>query len=181
MGTASHEADLLCILEPLRALLSRYHGRVSLELVGVVDEFRMKAMFGTLPVTLKTVPKECVEYPDFVKWMRTELRWDIGLAPLDNTPFTGCKSDIKWLDYAFLGIPGVFSRVPAYAGSIRSGETGLLVDASPEAWYGALISMVEKRSIREQIRSAAFNAVREQRSLARNACTWLETLKKASA
>ncbi len=181
MGTASHEADLLCILEPLRALLSRYRKRVSLELVGVVDEFRMKAMFGNLPVTLKTVPKECVEYPDFVKWMRTELRWDIGLAPLDNTPFTGCKSDIKWLDYAFLGIPGIFSRIPAYQDSVTDGETGLLVHATPRAWYNALLNMTEDVGLRERIRKTAFETVHQKRSLAHNAHQWVETLETVGA
>lgn len=179
MGTSSHEADLLSILEPLRALLSRHRNRVSLELVGVVNEFQMKAMFGDLPVSLKTTPTECVEYPDFVKWMRTELKWDVGLAPLDDTPFTACKSDIKWLDYAFLGIPGIFSRTPAYRDSITDGETGLLVDATPSAWYNALSTMVEDDNLRARIRKAAFKTVHQERSLALNACQWVEALKTA--
>ena len=181
MGTASHEADLLGILEPLRALLSRNRNRISLELVGVVDEFRMKAMFGNLPVTLRTPPRECVEYPDFVKWMRTSLAWDIGLAPLDDTPFTACKSDIKWLDYAFLGIPGIFSRTPAYQDSVTDGETGLLVDATPQAWYDALLNMTEDVALRGRIRKTAFETVCETRSLAHNAHQWVEILKKASS
>jgi hypothetical protein len=41
MGTPSHEADLLSILEPLRGLLTRYRDLVSLELVGVIEPARI--------------------------------------------------------------------------------------------------------------------------------------------
>ena len=178
MGTPSHEADLLSILEPLRRLLTRYRDRVSLELVGVIDPCRKEAMFGDLPVTLRAVPSDSVEYPGFVKWMRESLRWDIGIAPLEDTTFTACKSDIKWLDYSLLGIPGVFSRVPAYRDSVDDRRTGLLVDSCPEAWYRALVSLVEDSRMRSDIRTHAFDTVMGRRTLRHGAAQWLETLEE---
>lgn len=177
MGTASHEADLLSILEPLRSLLHRYRDRISLELVGVIDPYRKKAMFGNLPVSVKTVPIECVEYPDFVQWMRDSLQWDIGLAPLENTPFTACKSDIKWLDYSMLGVPAVFSSSEAYDGSVTNNETGLIADTI-EDWYNALEKMINDTALRKQIREATFKAVKKTRTLEHNARHWYKILKE---
>ena len=174
MGTASHESDLLSILEPLRSLLSRYRKQVSLELVGIIDPFRKKAMFGDLPVTVRTVPAKAVEYPDFVQWMRETLHWDIGLAPLEDTPFTACKSDIKWLDYSLLGIPGLFSRAPAYCDSVADEVDGLLVDSSTGDWYRTLERMVADQVLRSRIRTQAFETVQSTRTLKHNACQWLE-------
>ena len=177
MGTASHEADLLSILEPLRSLLHRYRDSLSLELVGVIDPFRKKAMFGDLPVSVKTVPIECVEYPDFVQWMRDSLQWDIGLAPLENSPFTACKSDIKWLDYSMLGIPAVFSSSEAYSNSVTNNETGLIADSIDE-WYHALKKMIDDTVLRNQIRECTFKTVKRTRTLEHNANQWLNILKE---
>jgi len=177
MGTASHEADLLSILEPLRSLLHRYRDTISLELVGVIDPFKKKAMFGDLPVSVKTVPIERVEYPNFVKWMRDSLQWDIGLAPLENSPFTACKSDIKWLDYSMLGIPAVFSRSEAYSSSVTNNETGLIAD-SIDDWYNALIKMIDDAVLRKQIRECTFKTVKKTRTLEHNADQWLNILKE---
>jgi glycosyltransferase involved in cell wall biosynthesis len=177
MGTASHEADLLSILEPLRQLLHRYRDHISLELVGVIDPYRKKAMFGDLPVSVKTVPIECVEYPDFVQWMRNSLQWDIGLAPLEKTPFTACKSDIKWLDYSMQGIPAVFSRSKAYSNSVANNETGLIADTI-EDWYNALKKMIDDTALRNRIREATFKTVKSTRTLEHNAVQWLNILKE---
>ena len=180
MGTASHEADLRMILEPLRELLTHAGGMVELELVGVLDEFRCKAMFGNLPVRVVTVPSSAVEYPGFVKWMRENLHWDVGLAPLENTRFTVCKSDIKWLDYSLLGIAGVFSRVPAYENSVEHEHTGLLA-SDAEEWRDALQLIVKDQRLRMRLRANAFDFVRENRTLAQCACMWNDLIKKVCA
>ncbi len=178
MGTASHEADLLGILEPLRKLLSLHRNEVALELVGILDDHRRKLLFGDLPVSVRSVPKEAVEYPDFVKWMRENLTWDIGLAPLEKTPFTRCKSDIKWLDYSMLGIPGIFSCSEAYSPSIEDNRTGLLADSTPDDWFQKLQRMINDPFLRNTLRKNAFDTVRKSRTLGTYAQNWLETLKE---
>jgi len=178
MGTASHESDLLSILEPLRKVLTRHRGRVSLELVGVLEPHRVKLFFGDLPVKVREVPVEDVEYPDFVKWMLANLEWDIGLAPLENTPFTVCKSDIKWLDYALQGIPGVFSESAAYSGTVEDGVTGLVAENNPSVWFAKLNAMVEDAALRARLRANAYETVCRKRTLECNAVKWLDLLSR---
>ena len=48
-------------------------------------------------------------YPGFVNWI-TQQHWDIGIAPLADTPFNRCKSAVKTLDYAALGLPVLASE-----------------------------------------------------------------------
>ena len=53
--------------------------------------------------------------------------YDFGLAPLVRGRFNDCKSGIKVLDYAALGLPTMASAVPAYVESIPNGSC-ILVD-----------------------------------------------------
>lgn len=50
------------------------------------------------------------EYPQFVK----SLEPDICIAPLQKSLFNDCKSNIKSLEFAALGAPGVYSNVIPY-------------------------------------------------------------------
>ena len=126
MGTLTHEADLRMVLAPLRALLRRHAGRVRLELVGggARQTVRRRSSRACRSATLH--PRHEDAYPKFVPWMRRHLRWDVAIAPLEDDAFTRCKSDLKYLDYAALGIPGVFSDVRPYRDTVRHRETGLL-------------------------------------------------------
>ena len=141
MGTLTHEADLRMVLAPLRALLRRQAGRVRLELVGGGAEERIASLFEGLPFRMRNLGSEH-PYPRFVPWMRQQLRWDVAIAPLEDDAFTRGKSDLKYLDYAALGIPGVFSDVRPFRDTVRHRETGLLAANEPEAWAEALEEIV---------------------------------------
>ena len=144
MGTLTHEADLRMVLAPLRALLSRHAGRVRLELVGGAAGQRMASLFEGLPFRMRDPGNED-PYPRFVPWMRQHLRWDVAIAPLEDDAFTRGKSDLKYLDYGALGIPGVFSDVRPYRDTVRHRETGLLAANEPGAWAEALEEIVSRR------------------------------------
>jgi signal transduction histidine kinase len=70
-------------------------------------------------------------------------RYNIAVAPLRDDSFNGHKSHIKYLDYSMCGLAQVLSNVPAYAGSVRHGETGLLVENSADSWYEAINALIE--------------------------------------
>ena len=175
MGTYTHEADLRMVLAPLRALLRRHGGRVRLELVGGVDGRRTASLFGGLPFR-GLVPGNEDAYPRFVPWMRQHLHWDAAIAPLEDDPFTRCKSDLKYLDYAALGIPGVFSDVRPYRDTVRHRETGLLVANEPEAWAGALEEIVGDDVLRRRLAEAAKAEVHGKRMLRTNATRWTDAI-----
>lgn len=179
MGTHSHDADLGLILEPLRAVLRDHSGRVELHFVGGVADARLRHAFDGLPVRVLDEGRP-VDYPDFMRWFTdpagSRPRWDIGLAPLEDTAFTRGKSDIKFLDYAAAGAAGVYSRVPAYSATVRDGETGLLVDNSVEAWQAALERLIEDSDLRRRLARGAHEYLWSQRVLAVCAGHWREAI-----
>ncbi len=179
MGTFTHEADLYLILEPLRRFLYERRERVSFQILGISASAGLELAFRGLPVQFLRTSGDS-EYPDFVRWMREQVRWDFGLAPLQDNPFTRCKSDIKYLDYGLLGLPGVFSDVPAYAHTIRHGENGLLA-GSGEAWYEQLCRLADDAELRARLRQAAFREISGGRTLRTCAARWREVIEQVAA
>ena len=175
MGTLTHEADVRMVLAPLRALLARYAGRVRLELVGGATGRRMASLFEGLPFRMRDPGNED-PYPKFVPWMRQHLRWDVAIAPLVDDAFTRGKSDLKYLDYGALGIPGVFSDVGAYRGTVRHRETGLLAANEPRAWAEALEEIVSDGALRARLAEAARADVHGNRMLETNATLWSDAI-----
>ena len=175
MGTRTHDADLRMILRPLRDLLGRARGSVRLEVVGVVDDASLTAYFDALPVS-RLDPGADEAYPRFPGWMRRSLRWDFAVAPLSDEPFERCKSDLKYLDYAALGIPALFSDVRPYRQAVRHRETGLLVPNRPDAWTEAFEEAAGDRSLRVRLARAASDEVYATRMLETNARRWPEAI-----
>lgn len=173
MGTLTHLDDLMLVLAPLRAAMRRHGAR--LELVGVSSDPVLPALFDGLPLRLLN-PGADASYPRFPGFLRRAARWDLAIAPLVDDPFTRCKSDIKLLDYAALGVPGIYSDVPAYRESVRDGETGLLVPNEPYAWEGALERMLGDGGLRDRARGASAHWLRTSRVLARRAEVWSRSL-----
>jgi len=175
MGTLTHEADVRMVLAPLRALLARQAGRVRLELVGGATGRRMASLFEGLPFRMRDPGNED-PYPRFVPWMRRHLRWDVAIAPLVDDAFTRGKSDLKYLDYGALGIPGVFSDVRPYRGTVRHRETGLLAANEPRAWAVALEEIVSDGALRARLAEAAKAEVHGSRMLKTNATLWTDAI-----
>jgi glycosyltransferase involved in cell wall biosynthesis len=176
MGTLTHESDLMLVVQPLRALLRRTAGTVEFQIVGGISDSSWLRVFDGLPVQKLKVPPESVEYPAFVGWMRRNLRWDIAIAPLADSPLNLGKSDIKFLDYSALGFPGVYSAAPAYLQTVHQGETGILASNSPAEWYEALERLVKDSALRNNIAAQSQRYVRSERTLEHRAAAWREAV-----
>ena len=62
----------------------------------------------------KGLPKK-KSYPDFINWIKEiSLDWDIGLILLLTNNISKYKSNIKFLEYAMLGIPIIVSESNLY-------------------------------------------------------------------
>jgi glycosyltransferase involved in cell wall biosynthesis len=175
MGTLTHEADLRMVLAPLRALLRRHAGRARFELVGGAAENRVASLFEGLPFR-QLHPRHEDAYPRFVPWMRRHLKWDVAIAPLVDDAFTQCKSDLKYLDYGALGIPGVFSDVRPYRETVRHRETGLLAANEPKAWAEALDEIASDGELRARLAAAATAEVHGTRMLRTSASRWSDAI-----
>lgn len=176
MGTFTHDADLMMVLQALRSMLRKQQSLLELQLVGGFSNMDFIRYFEGLPVRVLQVPIQDVEYPRFVAWMIRNAHWDLGIAPLEDAYFNLSKSEIKFLDYSALGIPGVYSRVPSYEAIVRHLETGYLVENTTDAWMEALECMLSDDPLREKLASAAHEYVFSNRTLEHCARNWQEAI-----
>jgi glycosyltransferase involved in cell wall biosynthesis len=167
-GSNSHQDDLLVVLPVINKLMGKYPN-LWLEMIGAIEKQKLDIYFrkfkpkhleriGMLPST-----PTFWEYPPYL----AKQKWDIGIAPLVDTPFTRSKSHIKWLEYSMYKIPTVASRVYPYfmelcgRDTITDGVTGFLCQ-TPQEWEMKLERLIKDRSLRKSIGQQAYDHVKNQ-------------------
>lgn len=178
MGTHTHDEDVALLLPALQRLAEMTPARLSLEIVGGLARSESVERLRGLPFPVTFVQPPAVEYPQFLPWFSGNVDWDIALAPLLDTPFNRAKSDIKFLDYAALGAPGVYSHLPVYAESVRDGATGLLAANDPERWAAAIARLIAEPALRRELADNARRYLYSERVLARRAVDWAAALER---
>jgi hypothetical protein len=147
MAGAEHERDLaeLEIVDVLARLLDR-HSQLRVVTVGVRlslrsqrYEFRPKVPFGELLGAIA----------DF----------DIGIAPLADTPFNAARSSVKLKEYASIGATWLASPLGAYR-DLGSAQGGQLVGEGQ--WYDTLDRIIRGRLRRRRLARAALRWGRAQ-------------------
>ncbi len=85
-------------------------------------------LFKRLPAGRKKrfPPASLEEYYNFLSHL------DIGIAPLEDTPFNRSRSDVKFLEYAAHGVVPVVQATGPYLLSVKSGKTGLFFRTTDE-------------------------------------------------
>jgi GT2 family glycosyltransferase/glycosyltransferase involved in cell wall biosynthesis len=158
VGSPTH-ADDLALLRPVLAELDALRpGKFELNVVGVELPGPEQEWYRRV-----VVPDDCKPYPRFVAWLRgMRDRWDLAVAPLVNTEFNSYKSDLKFLEYGALGLPAVFSDVPAYE-SVVDGRTGLKAGESVRSWADALARLADDPAERAELADQAFREVTAHR------------------
>lgn len=128
-----HETDLraLQLAETLRAMLER-NPRVRLVTIGIHLGFD-HPRYAYRP----WVPIE--------RLIETESDFDVGLAPLVDTPFNRARSNVKLKEYAAAGAAWLASPTGPYAG-LGERQGGLLVD--DDGWPQALERIVDDDALR---------------------------------
>lgn len=145
-GGSGHYIDFeeTGIVPALRQIMHE-HKNVHFVSVGVpIKEYLPKARYHL---------KDVVFGRKFVTDLFPTMQFDIGLAPLRQTIFAEGKSNIKWQEYTRMGAAFVGSDVGPYK-TLKEG-TGILVQNNEEAWYQALKDLVESKSKRQQLVTAA--------------------------
>ena len=181
MGTFTHDVDLMSILQALRTILRKYTPDVEMQLLGGIANPVLAKAFQGLPFQVLRLQPDDIAYPNFIPWMRRNLRWDLGLAPLENTRFNLCKSDIKFLDYSALGIPGIYSRVPSYEATVQHLETGWLAENIPAAWAEAIEALLSDVELRTRLAHNAQEVIISRRTLQDNAHLWREAIQNIAS
>ena len=154
MGTATHDADFALVEPALSRIKAMFAEHVSIDLIGVSSR-------GDLPPWINRVPMSvhaAASYPAFVNWF-TQQHFDIGIAPLADTPFNRCKSAIKTLYYAALGLPVLASDRAGYRGSLADGAGGMLLPDDPDAWFVAISRLLREPVLRRRLGDGARDAL----------------------
>lgn len=156
-GSPSHLPDLRMVAPALRQILDDYP-HVELHLCGPADWFDDHPRVRIL----KTVQVD--EYASVLSG------FDIGIAPVLDNRFNRCKSDLKFLEYAMVGLPVVSSKIAPYERSIRHGENGLLAQNAKD-WIKHLRHLVENADLRDRLGANA-RAFAENRTISANIGKW---------
>ena len=164
VGSMNHDRDFATLVPLLREALSKY------ENVELVSYGGLSAGLEDCP-RFSTIPAHYV-YAEHPRRLAA-AGIDIAIAPLTPSRFNRCKSNIKFLEFGFLGIPGVFAALEPYRSSVRHGETGFLCDERPSSWREALFSLIEDANLRRRVGVAAREVVRSSWMLDAHAEQWL--------
>lgn len=114
MASASHQQDFELIAPALAWLMQR-RPDLTLELFGSI----------AMPQSLKIYSSQikhhakASNYSNFAFQMK-QLRWDVGLAPLQNNRFNAGKTPIKWLEYMQAGVPMLTTPGPVYRCQLKA-------------------------------------------------------------
>lgn len=136
MGTATHAEDFAVIRPALDRLWTEREGRFDVTLVGIASDVEPAPWLHRA-----APPADAIAYPRFVRWLREQGPFDIGLAPLADTRFNSAKSDTKLLDYLALGLLPVVQDCPAY----RLDPEAIQVAIYASNWFETLCSLIDDR------------------------------------
>jgi glycosyltransferase involved in cell wall biosynthesis len=169
MGTNTHERDFSMIEPALTRLKVEYDDRIEIEVVGMTGRHDLPPSLRRIGTPISAVRS----YPGFVQWLSSaQPGWHIGLAPLLDTEFNRCKSALKGIDYAALGLVVLASDMPVYRGSIADGVAGHLVANTTDAWYAAIDRFMRDPDARRAAGQRSRAAFLAQASLATQGTGW---------
>ncbi|MGF1639553.1 MAG: methyltransferase domain-containing protein [Rhodospirillales bacterium] len=155
-GALNRERDWRPLLPRLNRVLADYGDRVHVRVVHDRD------FFDALATLHKTFEDTC----PYDRYLEILGGCDIGLMPLQATPFNGLKSDIKFIEHAAQGVV-VLASPTVYGETIRNGETGLIFETEDE-FEVALRRLIDDPALRGRIAAAAYEWVRDNRLLGRH-------------
>lgn len=161
-GSFTHLPDLLHVRQVVEEGLAGLSVSVKLEICGVSTNNFLRGLFHNISDVTFRPPHG--DYRTFMLRMQHDLHWDIGLAPLTEHAFNYGKSDIKFLDYAAFGVPGLYAAHPAY-GHVTNGVTGVV--AEHQNWSASLQQLATHRDVRDRIKRQARIYLLEERVLSR--------------
>lgn len=156
MGTRTHADDFEIIAQAMDLVESSAPGSVRLTVIGVREHDRNDRPWLQVRSTPDFVG---ASYPGFVHWLHGQGVFDAGVAPLVANDFNACKSHIKVLDYAAMGLPTIASNVRAYADALVDGTHCLLTDNSAHAWAAAINAFIHQPTMRDELARGAARLV----------------------
>ena len=161
-GSATHFNDLKSIVKPLIKAKEEYP-QIDYIFVG---ETRIKDLFPFPVEVVMGVPF------DFWPMKLHSLALDIALAPLLDTPFNQCKSNIKFQEYAIAQYPGIYAPI-VYNAQYFEPKFGIIAE-NEDHWYRAIKHLIEYPQRRKEIKENAYELVKRKYNLENHAQEWVK-------
>ena len=123
-GSSGHINDLAEIA-PTLMQICQSNPKAHFAFMG--DQFVFDKLFASLAPEKKsyTEPGSVDDYYNFLQTI------DIGIAPLQNTPYNNCRSDIKFVEYASAGVVPILAKRIPYLQHAEENKTALFFE-NPE-------------------------------------------------
>ena len=167
-GTPTHNRDFKIVANALTSLLDD-NPDVSVRVVGFLEP--------TGPLLRHRDRIEFHPQQDFLNLQRLVSEVEVNIAPLQDNPFSNCKSELKYFEAAAVGTLTVASPTFAFRNAIRDGENGFLANA--QEWDSRLrLALHAVRDSQEYARlvAAACRDAEENYSWSVHAGTIAETI-----
>jgi glycosyltransferase involved in cell wall biosynthesis len=145
-GSSTHYIDLKVVVSVIKDIL-KIHKNVKFYLGGWSD----------CPLFKDINPDQIIYgswYNNVLDYYRSLQKVDIAICPLAPIAFNESKSNIKYLEFASLGIPVIASSVYPYQNTIEDRKTGILVKTSGntyKAWRNAIEELIENPKFRHTL------------------------------
>ena len=140
------------------------------------------AFFGAKPDFAEALGAElhpfCKDYEAYLRQL-ADCHWDIGLAPMADTPFHACKHYIKLTEYGAMGTAGICRGLPPYDRAEAMGFPAQYVDGTAEGWERALRRWLEAPEQLEESRRAVWERVQRDFSPEKTAEALMPVLGRA--
>lgn len=127
-GSPSHNRDFALVADALGAIMEDDY-RVRLVLVGFLDLPEWFAMKFERRI-------KRYELMNYLNLLEVIASVDFNLAPLQTNLFTACKSELKFFDAAFLGVPTIATRHGSIKETLGDSEAAMLTEN--DNWLTAL-------------------------------------------
>lgn len=104
--------------------------------------------------------------------------FDVGIMPLDNTPWEQGKSGFKLIQYMSCGVPVIASPIGMNREIVQDGVNGLLANSEAD-WLEKLSILKNDHQLRKRLVTAGRKSVEERYSLQAWAPEYLKVINKA--
>lgn len=154
-GSGGHTEDLRAIAGVIRTICES-NSQVRFSFMGSRPLY--EAVFGPSEDMYLSYrkPGTLTDYFDFLGGL------DIGIAPLLETPYNICRSDVKFIEYASRGVVPVLSDVGPYRKNVKHGENAFLFKDQDEL-KSILTSLIADPHLFIQMKHNVYNYAKNNR------------------
>ena len=167
-GSRSHAGDLELIAPALERLLAAYSHIELTTFLGASGPARLQR-------SARVVNRTALPWASYREHM-AKTRFHVALAPFRRSATNECRSHNKLHDHAAFGAAGLYGDIAPYREVVSHGGDGLLLPPDPDAWFEALVRLIEDPASALRLAEAGASLSRRIGSQSRLRDFWCEKL-----